>query len=329
MIASAFDKVFSFIFGIVFLIIFTYSIEAAEVVRLPLARQVRCIYINNEDIWVGTTDRAIKFHQDTNKVLEVLGEENGLSSNWVNAIAVDDNNFVWFGTKSGLAKYQNGSLTVHNVWNSELPSNWINDILVSQDGSIWCATASGVVRYLNGNWQVFTVRNSNIPGDFIIAMSADSENNIWIVTSHGGIAKYANSKWEVFQKESLTSSKMAMRDISIARDGKVYLATAGGLLIFQNGKFTEIVNNDCIKKDGLYSSFADESGDMWFGANNIITRLRDDNNWLCFNEKDLEFHQGTINCLALDSESNIWIGTPRGLSKITLSAQESMRLEQK
>src|SRR5690606_10550536 len=79
-------------------------------------------------------------------VVKYHGIEHGLSNNYVTAIFQDSHGFMWFGTQSGLNRYDGYQFKVYNhkPGNSmSLTDNRITDITQDAFGRIWIATKKG------------------------------------------------------------------------------------------------------------------------------------------------------------------------------------------
>ena len=85
----------------------------------------------------------------------------GLPDNYVNAIAVDENNNKWIGTTlGGLAVFDDDTWATYDTSNSGIPGNWITSIAI--EGNIkWLGTApGGFVKYDGSSWTSYDPTNS-------------------------------------------------------------------------------------------------------------------------------------------------------------------------
>ena len=78
-----------------------------------------------------------------------FSEKDGLSSNVVTAIAEDGNGLMWFGSYSGLMRYDGYSFTVFYSGNDSLSlrGNFITALRTDKAGNLWIATESSVCKY--------------------------------------------------------------------------------------------------------------------------------------------------------------------------------------
>ena len=120
---------------------------------------------------------------------------NGLLSQYVTALLVDDQDNKWVGTSSGMSVLDasNTSFTQHTRMYIMPPPDTLNpvvDIAMDSYGRIWTAIyvgylAEGGVAYWDGNqWEDFHV-SDGLVGPNVRGLVIDSDNNVWVATSTG------------------------------------------------------------------------------------------------------------------------------------------------
>ena len=102
-------------------------------------------------IWVVLLLQALSvFAQSEHYNFFKLDTYTGLSNNQVNAILKDQDGFLWFGTMSGLNRYDGYSYRVFRKnYNdsSSLLNNSIQSLYELPDGKIWVVTMGGTCIY--------------------------------------------------------------------------------------------------------------------------------------------------------------------------------------
>lgn len=76
--------------------------------------------------------------------------EDGLHSNHINAIIQDNDHYMWFGTSTGLSKFDGKRFQVyryHAQDSESLPGNSVQDFFQGPDASLWVKTFSGLAIY--------------------------------------------------------------------------------------------------------------------------------------------------------------------------------------
>src|SRR4029077_11713003 len=77
---------------------------------------------------------------------EHFGEQFGLGAVTVTTMAQDRQGFLWFGTLTGVYRYD-GSSVQHFGEEEGLPSNHTYEILAAPDGRLWVRTRKGIARF--------------------------------------------------------------------------------------------------------------------------------------------------------------------------------------
>jgi ligand-binding sensor domain-containing protein len=102
------------------------------------------------NIWIGTSCSGNVAKYD-NESFELVSLSNGLSVNFINSIASDNNGNVWFALLvMGTAKY-NGSVMESYTVKDGLPDESVVSILKDRHGYLWFGTmGGGVAKYMPG-----------------------------------------------------------------------------------------------------------------------------------------------------------------------------------
>ena len=109
----------------------------------------KCMVEDQEgNIWIGTLSKGV-FVYDGTKIIKTLSEKDGLLSNLINQLNVDENNNIFIGTSRGLNKIDpNGAI---HVYTEKSGFTGIeakeNASYKDKDGSLWFGTVNGVMRY--------------------------------------------------------------------------------------------------------------------------------------------------------------------------------------
>ena len=122
---------------------------------------------------------------------------NNISSNQVRDFVEDNFGNIWFGTFTGLNKYNPISNQFEVYARNPLPGSMTHSsvfpVYKDRQGTIWLGTYYGGVNYFNPETDIFTVyaannsRNDCLNYPFVGNMVEDKDNNIWICTEGGGL----------------------------------------------------------------------------------------------------------------------------------------------
>ena len=166
--------------------------------------------------WIGTRRNGVyAFNENGNRMKALVATTNlgNLPDLNVRTVAVDSNNRVWLGTKSGLVVYSNASgVFDDNTPNASpvvingnedgfgerlLGDQTINSIVIDGAENKWFGTDNGGVIYTNPDGQTtlanFSMQNSPLPSNQIIKIAVDNSSGKVYFATNKGIVAY-NSK---------------------------------------------------------------------------------------------------------------------------------------
>lgn len=128
----------------------TTSVPFAENAKKDIAN-AQCLALQGYKLWVGTRDNGLVCYDlRTNKYF-VLNSDNGLQSDFVYNVIIDDNNDLWAGTGFGIHKIEmDGDRPQVSFYGKEqgitgMESNH-NAVAKTNDGLLWFGTMKGLVR---------------------------------------------------------------------------------------------------------------------------------------------------------------------------------------
>lgn len=200
-----------------------------------------------------------------------LSISDGLSHNLVKCILKDQRGFMWFGTMSGLNRYDGYGFRVfkHNRRDtSSLNDDNVMNIQAGPHGKLWVQTRTGYVIY-DPQKENFDRR----PGRFLekIGVSGqlsdirgDGRGTFWLITS-AGVYKYR----EQAEKARLlwrTASSAPATSLAISRDGNVWVIHRDGLIIVaeaQTNKLLKRIKVAAEPEKAVYRIFTDADNDAW------------------------------------------------------------------
>ncbi|HAX92692.1 MAG TPA: hypothetical protein DCY25_01885, partial [Bacteroidales bacterium] len=180
--------------------------------------------------FVSSQDYSIVFsHADVN---------NGLSDNWVKSIYRDSKGFIWFGTNSGLNRFDGYDFEVfsHSAADSlSIADNVINAITEDSEGNLWVGTRSGI-SVLDGDSYTFSGVNL-VPSmplacqdiAYITAMVTGESGDLLIGT-HNGLFLFnhiSKSFRHLLPDEQSCSSELNnITAIAPDKDGSYWIGTS-------------------------------------------------------------------------------------------------------
>ncbi len=207
------------------------------------------------------------YSQSTEIKLEQISIRQGLSNNRVEAICQDRSGFMWFGTQTGLNRYDGYSVINYGQ------IYFFNHGMIHEDkdGFLWIlpGTPGSVFRFDRNTgksirFQVF--------GDKAKQIFEADDGSIWIITQGDGIAKYRRESGSFQIYKNIPGDIYGLPDNNVNcmyedREGNIWIGYEKGLCRFDRttGKFFLWNYNLSLP---VYTVIEDKEGFLWLGTNN-------------------------------------------------------------
>ncbi len=253
-------------------------------------------------IWVATDDGGISIYREGSWQPYSLNDS--LPISWVYSIAVDTSGTVWAGTRLGLSRVNDSSVTNYTT-DDGLLDDWITSLSVDTNNNIWCGTWYGLSMY---NHTIF--KNHDIDhvakNTKITSLYSDNQGIMWVGTKNGFLS-YQDSTWQYHRVfHQIPSNKVE----EIAHQDKyVWAATRKGIAGFSNNKWSEY-EFSLSGNTGFKSVHTDKNNTVWFGCD---YDYESDTGILAFDGVSWKMYTWSSSNAVWDIESGsngkLWFGT--------------------
>lgn len=249
-------------------------------------------------LWFATNHEGVYRFQDGS--FEHFDERDGLASDHVSAITEDDQGRLWFGTDSGLCRFDgSGFVRVpipwdgnEDLWGPGLNANLILCLHCDRNGDIWFGTwGNGVHRF-----------------DPSSELEADDRD-----VAHYAFTSFLQDRGAIY---SDGSHRNAIQSISEDDDGKLWVTSMshGGVSSFSGEAWTHFAIEDGLADDMVFSSHVDSNSDLWFGmlgnGKGGIDRF-DGERFEHFTTAD-GMSSNNVIAILQDHTGTLWLGSQRG-----------------
>ncbi|MGL1889080.1 MAG: ATP-binding protein [Reichenbachiella sp.] len=256
-----------------------------------------------------------------------LNENDGLVNNTILCIHQDAHNFMWFGTRDGLHRYDGYEFKIYKSSNSDstsITNNFIRDIKEDSKGNLWIATEQGINMF-DPRIEKFThysifESNGSLGSQGIFSIIIDDKDVVW----YGGTNQTGVGRWDESQQKFINLYKTEYGNLKtdngniklyLSVKGEIYVGTEGGieLFSFEHDSFENLTNEADFSVSNI---IVDQSGDVWFGGQSTgVCRLDDETGQITTyhlgGEHDMNSNQ--IQELIFDNLGNLWVGTEKGV----------------
>lgn len=155
----------------------------------------------NGYMWIGTDNGLCKFDGYSFKSLvNIPGNPNSISSNFINTLAEDKSGKIWVGTMDGLNVLDPNTEKFERFYHNERSKNSISNnkifsILADKDGTIWIGTDDGFNQYIAATRSFIAYKPNpanrfSIKGKSVNAIIEDNKKNLWLGNWSGGLNKF-------------------------------------------------------------------------------------------------------------------------------------------
>ncbi|MFD2167842.1 two-component regulator propeller domain-containing protein [Thalassotalea euphylliae] len=307
--------------------------------------------LENGNVLVSAYDGEIYIVNKLNQQVTTLKVDDKLANVRFSSLYANDN-ILWIGTRSsGLYQYDIQTKTLkHHLHDPNNPlsisANSITDTYRDSWGNIWVSTYHNGLNKLNEDG-TFTryLPDENTPEKgpstkHLLQITEDESGNLWLATYGGGINKFnpATGQFTHIRHDPSNTSGLSS-DIAwimhFDKAGNLWVGTqAAGLNILttaerlkNNFVFEHLTISDGLKDQTVYGITQDDEGNIWFSANNGISRyLPEQRSFKHFDNRhgltDLEFNHGAV---FKGSDNTLYFGSAKGFTSInpeqTLSDQ--------
>ena len=208
---------------------------------------VKAIFGDREGrVWLGTKNGLVCRAEGR---LRHYGPEAGIRRTDIRALAQDSGGALWVGAGDGtLYRFTNGLFQAFQAADN-LSRQPIWSLLADPDGTVWAGTfRGGLLAFKDGRFVRYTTREG-LPNDVICQILDDGRGNLWL-GSHQGIFRVAKTNLHALAQgriktvpcvvygrhdglPALECSSSYQPACWHARDGRLWMATAKGVVSFQ------------------------------------------------------------------------------------------------
>ncbi|WP_281988248.1 hybrid sensor histidine kinase/response regulator transcription factor [Aquimarina aggregata] len=251
-------------------------------------------YDKDSNLWIGTYDGVFikKANNELIKIINQPGNPDSLSKNSIKEIFIDKNGSVWIGTYyGGINLWDIHNNNFHELYLTKGEQSYhlgvVSSIVEDKNGSFFIGTEGNGVTVIQKNGKTNSVLtnalNKKVKNSNIKSLLLDDQT-LWIGTLKGGIKEF-----NIVTQEFNESSHLELKDI-LSNQGVYAIQKIRNLLVFGTFGRGAVIYDRITKK---ISFIQPRVSDI-----NSLTNRR-------------------IRSMFSDQLNNLWIGTDKGLNKVS------------
>lgn len=250
------------------LILFYTSIHSQNIGEWKIysdMKNVKDAAISSEGIWAVSNGGAFRLKSSADTSFLVLNKSDGLITQNLTTVAVDNQNKIWFGSQDGYIIVYNQTAksisSILDIFKSDKTRKQINDISISRD-TAFVSTDFGL-SLINTNNLTFFDTFTKL-GEFASeskVINTIKSGLIYSITESGVAIQKPGTQnlsvpesWNTYRFGTAISAQSATKIISF--NSEIYIATSNGVYKFLNGSWIQFLMQGTSIKDlfGLGSS---------------------------------------------------------------------------
>lgn len=289
---------------------------------------IRCLFLSLSFFLVSLTGVAKEY------MFRHIEADEGLSNSQINTIFQDSRGYMWFGTSSGLNRYDGYQMKVYRSSADDarsLPDSYIRNILEDASGLLWIETSVGYAIYhpqtddfdRDVRQHIFQYGLAEEPTSVFV----DKKGDFWFYVAGKGCYWYNVAQKLLFPFEQGEGAGMLpMGEIVYMTECKegTLLVYNSGLLVCVNGDMRRIAwMNDYIPartapRKHYYAAFVDKNENVWvYSIPGVRIYNKEQNKWIPSMSalaeqwglpKDLEIDNGVMG-MGQDMNGVLWLAT--------------------
>jgi len=263
-------------------------------------------------LWFGTDNAGLTVLRE--QAFSNVGEQEGLSAQFVRAIFQDHEGTIWIGTDGGgLNRVDHGrvsALAAHPGLSSDVV------LSVAEAGTdLWVGTPNGLNRVRDGAVRVFTTEDG-LADDFVRSLYADRDGSLWIGTRNGLSHLVGDAFTSYSSMDGLGSDLIGA--IVRSRGGDLWVGTLGGLSRMRGKGFENFTVKDGLGSDAVTSMLEDSAGTLWVGTQDGGLSCLLGDRFSSFAHATVGLPETVLGLLE-DSSGDLWLSSRKGIYRVGIS----------
>ncbi len=301
------------------------SIPAGHVNRLWVDRAGR--------LWLGQLGGGLcRYFENTQKFQAyALGPSEEPGFTYIEAIAEDQQGYLWIGTRAGLVRFspdQPGDLKHYTFGVTDLGEPWVRSLHFDRQGVLWIGFGNALYRLAPGQQRPERVALDGI--EVVKNMIEDHLGRLWLCTETGLVVldKSALKIAYTFNERTHPGFPNDVSDVCQDSAGRIWVSTyLKGLILIEDPakqrfySYTEQAEDPWgLGTRSAWDIYRDRHDNLWFATNQGLRWLPAINTRANLYSRSPVNQEPSLNdsvvwCFFQDRDGTIWIGTDRGLSR--------------
>ncbi len=260
---------------------------------------VFCLLVaRNGDLWIGMEGGGLARY--AHGEFQSWTTREGLSDDFVRALAQDAQGRIWVGTDNGLMRLD-GDRFVRVDGSNGVPALAVHAIYPDRKGSLWVG-GSKLIRISGSSVTEYTM-NGEASQNRVKSIIETADGTMWVGTV-SGLNRMAPGQKSFERMLGIAGTVRVLRQTS---DGVLWVGMIGqGAWQYRSGTLTQITAPSVLPSNTVLNFFEDGEGNIWIGTQSGMLRLARAQASIVPLPKANDSDFGTI---YQDRDGSFWIGS--------------------
>jgi ligand-binding sensor domain-containing protein len=277
----------------------------------PYILAISALATDDKSVWVGTDQDGL-FKIEGESVIHYTRSD-GLVSDTITCLVVDQNGILWIGTKDGISVLENAIWTTLTTADG-LHSNDIRCLANDHLNNIWIGTRNNRMLKYDGTgftvYHVDPIASGEGELGHIHTITCEPSGVIWVGSCISGLSRYDGAAWT----DQINGLNSFVESSVRTEQGDIWIGHYTGAYQFSNDTWTGFTKTEGLADDNITCLAEDKQNNIWIGTLNGLSKY-DGNEWVNHTTDD-GLPCNCITALACDQNGDMWIGTSSGLLKL-------------
>ena len=213
---------------------------------------------------------------------------------------------IWIGTAKsddigGYLSIGDDGFKTYGMYNTDMPCDHVWALAQDNHLNTWVGTCIGLLKTGPTGSHVFTSAEIGFTNTYIHTICPVGDDGVWIGSTYG-VSRYADGIWTVLSSAEAGMNLANTNVIKADDSGRIWIGCAAGVCCYDNSQFI-IYPQATHATDFAFGT----QGELWV-ARGELSRLYN-GQWTHYNATNSGLTANYANCLAIDHNQLLWIGT--------------------
>ena len=274
----------------------------------PFDKSISEVVVKNDVVYVGGAKDGLYIFE--NDIWRKQTQDDGLLSNNITALDVNENGVVALGTSLGISILKNdqwSSITTENGLFNQI----VHSLVYSQGGDLWIGTGNNRLTQYNGSeiiatYHVNPEESGPVEMGHIHTICFDKENNIWVGSCISGLSKFDGLVWT----DNINNFNVFVESSVCANNGDVWIGHITGAYQYKNNTWIKHDDQSGLIDNMVLDLSVDKNDNIWAATQGGLAMF-DGFSWTNYTVDD-GLPDNYVTAVACD-ENGVWVGTSEGL----------------